>query len=274
MRVVFSRKGFDSASGGCPSPIIEGRPFPLPIPTGQPTRTTYGDLVGGYAEIVYDLTGGKLTSASPCHLDPDIDASCLPRAPEWRGAFGQVSAALTHLKNQKVGVGDIFLFWGCFRDAARRAGRWKLVGPARHLIFGWLQVGSYHDLSVDGSPLLATQPWLTDHPHVRPGWGTANAIFLSADTVSVAGFTGSVPGYGILRQGFEMSKPNRNPSVWAASDWLHPGRGGCGMSYHSADRWFDDGTLQCVGRGQEFVADVGNDGRFGSWLTSVVEVTR
>ncbi|MEG3597355.1 MAG: hypothetical protein VX357_03850, partial [Pseudomonadota bacterium] len=44
MRIIFSRKGFDSASGGGPSPIVEGRPVSLPIPAGKASHTTFGDL--------------------------------------------------------------------------------------------------------------------------------------------------------------------------------------------------------------------------------------
>jgi hypothetical protein len=33
MKIVFSRKGLDSGAGGFPSPIIDGRPISLPIPT-------------------------------------------------------------------------------------------------------------------------------------------------------------------------------------------------------------------------------------------------
>jgi hypothetical protein len=41
VRIIFSRKGFDSASGGCPSPIVDGMPIPLPIPTRQPIATIH-----------------------------------------------------------------------------------------------------------------------------------------------------------------------------------------------------------------------------------------
>lgn len=44
MRVIFSRKGFDSAAGGCPSPIVEGKPISLPIPTRMPSVVCFGDL--------------------------------------------------------------------------------------------------------------------------------------------------------------------------------------------------------------------------------------
>jgi hypothetical protein len=35
MKIIFSRKGFDTTFGGVPSPIIHGVPYSLPIPTGE-----------------------------------------------------------------------------------------------------------------------------------------------------------------------------------------------------------------------------------------------
>jgi hypothetical protein len=37
VKLILSRKGFDSAAGGVPSPLIDGRPVSLPIPTRQPS---------------------------------------------------------------------------------------------------------------------------------------------------------------------------------------------------------------------------------------------
>ena len=48
------------------------------------------------------------------------------RPPDWRPAFGQVGAAQKHLEQQGVSVGDVFLFFGWFRDVIRNTdGRWK-----------------------------------------------------------------------------------------------------------------------------------------------------
>ena len=220
------------------------------------------------------MTAGKYTAASACHLDPDIDQSCLPRRPGWRGALGQVGAALSHLENQGVGKGDLFIFWGCYREAVRRAGRWALIGPTIHLIFGWLQVGRHYQIGSDGSHLLATDAWLADHPHVRPGWTDANAIYIAADIVTVTGFTARLPGWGVLKQGYQLSMPGGNPSLWKTPEWLNPVLGGVGMTYHPKGRWSADGTLQCVGRGQEFVAHVRDDPRVGEWLTIILGASR
>jgi len=44
MRIILSRKGFDSGSGGCPSPIFpDGSMFAMPIPY-EPSPVRYEDL--------------------------------------------------------------------------------------------------------------------------------------------------------------------------------------------------------------------------------------
>ena len=51
MRVILSRKGFDSGAGGVPSPIIDGRPVSMPIPQE--------DL--GVGDVVERITRGRLS---------------------------------------------------------------------------------------------------------------------------------------------------------------------------------------------------------------------
>jgi hypothetical protein len=76
-------------------------PVSLPIPSGGHSRTTYGDL--GLGDLVSAASRGKLGADDYCHQDPMFTGAgeCL---------FGQCGAAQTHLVNQGVGVGDIFLF--------------------------------------------------------------------------------------------------------------------------------------------------------------------
>jgi Nucleotide modification associated domain 3 len=121
LKIVFSRKGFDSSSGRAPSPIINGAPITLPIPTGKyPSVSTYGDLDLG--DIV-SKANKNYAAGSPCHEDPMFwDDRC---------AFGQTSAAQSHLANHAVGVGDVFLFFGLFAEG----GRYR-----HHRIFGYLNV--------------------------------------------------------------------------------------------------------------------------------------
>lgn len=78
MKIVLSRKGFDSSAGGCPSPILpDGQLLSLPIPdTLSPTR--YADL-GLPSGLLDDLTRGRIELNHGAHLDPDIHWRSLPR---------------------------------------------------------------------------------------------------------------------------------------------------------------------------------------------------
>ena len=87
----------------------------------------------GYSDLIYD---GKsyyklLREVKPsfryrkCHLDPDIRPEIIERMDGWKPAFGQIDAARTHLCNQGVGIGDLFLFFGWFRETEYKNGESK-----------------------------------------------------------------------------------------------------------------------------------------------------
>ncbi|WP_311061003.1 hypothetical protein [Pseudomonas aeruginosa] len=61
MKLIFSRKGFDSSAGGVPSPIVEGRPISFPIPTRMPTPIAFGDLAEPIPTLIEELTRGRHT---------------------------------------------------------------------------------------------------------------------------------------------------------------------------------------------------------------------
>jgi len=84
VRVIISRKGFDSGYGGVPSPILpDGRMVSLPIPTDD-SPTVFGDIVRdgiNLGDLVVDLTRGRIDRNEPTHLDPDLDPGALRVAP-------------------------------------------------------------------------------------------------------------------------------------------------------------------------------------------------
>ena len=272
MRVIFSRKWFDSTAGGCPSPIVDGQPMSLPIPTKMPTVKRFGDLTGAYASLVSDLTRGRFTANDWCHLDPDIDPASLPRQPGWRGALGQVSAAQGHLANQRVQPGDLFIFWGLFQPV-QHDGRWKFTGRPEHRIWGWLQIGEIIDLGADASHVLIDRPWLSDHPHARPGWSKQNVLYVASQQLSLGSRALTLPGSGVLKTGYRLSANETKPSTWRVPDWLNPEFNGSGMTYHPAHRWGQDGTVQSAARGQEFVTERPIDENAVKWLTEILEET-
>lgn len=278
MKIIFSRKGFDSSAGGVPSPIVDGRPISLPIPT-ELEHTRYNDLRDPLPKLVQDLTRGKRTGNSYCHLDPDIDPRAIKavRPNFWRGAFGQIGASQSHLARQNVAPGDLFLFWGLFQDVSYKNGGWRYVGHPRHLIFGWLEVAEIHLVGNYGADLVRRHAWLAGHPHARPGWerwsaheNSNNTIYIATERLAAISEL-NLPGSGVLTNGYVLSSPNaRLKSVWRVPDWLHVGRGGSGMSYHPESRWLDEGEVRSVGRGQEFVADIGCSTEPLDWLGMVL----
>lgn len=269
--MIFSRKGVDSAAGKCASALIDGRPISIPIPTRKPSPTTYEMLSEPMAAIARDLSKGTLSGDRPCHLDPDIDRSTLMVRPEgWRGALGQVSSSLAHLRNQSVKAGDLFLFWGLYRSAKHVNGRWQYNGPRQHATFGWLMIDAVHDVVGDGSQLLAIHPWLKDHPHIRPNWTCSNAVYISAERFELDGR--SFPGSGVFKQAFRLTASGSLlPSRWSVPAWLDPTQGGVGMSYHAEPRWLGNGFLQTAARGQEFVADICDRADARKWIADILE---
>lgn len=144
MKVIFSRKGFDAGYGGMASPILpDGRLLPLPIPSSH-DRATMGmlDFPGiDLDKVLRDLSGGRHTSRSTVHFDPDLGGTHVPGIPGWRPALGQTGAAQGHLANNGVGSGDVFLFFGWFRQIDQINSQWRYVpgAPDLHVIFGWLE---------------------------------------------------------------------------------------------------------------------------------------
>ncbi len=234
MRIIFSRKGFDSAAGGGPSPIVDGRPLSLPIPAGIASRTTYGDL--GLGDHAARASRGKQGAGDFCHHDPMFlaNGTCL---------FGQVGAAQTHLSNQGVGEGDVFLFFGLFREEA--------TGEPHHRIFGWMKVGRMIHLA-DCDDAERAELAAHGHPHALEMHGSNDCIYVG-------------PG-GTASRASEMLRltvPGGPPSLWERPEWLKKG----GLSYHDrADRWLRGSRLRSVARGQEFVADIGRRQEPRRWL--------
>jgi Nucleotide modification associated domain 3 len=272
LKIIFSRKGFDGTAGGCPSPIIDGQPLSMPIPSRMPTPTRFRDLKGVYGSLVSDLTRDKVTADDWCHLDPDINPDSLPRQTGWRGTLGQVSAAQGHLANQGVQPGDLFIFWGLFRPV-QHDGRWRYVGKPEHRVWGWLHVAEIIELGVDGSHAVTKRPWLSDHPHTRAGWSAQNVLYVASEEFTLGSRVLPLPGSGTLKTGYRLSEAGATVSTWRTPDWLNPRRGGSGMTYHPPPRWGEDGTVRSAARGQEFVAAPQDEGNASEWLIALLEET-
>jgi hypothetical protein len=237
VRIIFSRKGFDTGSGGKPSPIIDGRPISLPIPATRNSRTTYGDL--GLGHIVHQVTKGKLGPGSLCHADPWFA--------EGQCAFGQSSAAQGHLNNNGVGPGDVFLFFGLYADEHTR--------EVHHRVFGYLKV---ENVFFPGSqPDRRNAPdFAPDHPHFLGEHDRNNTVYVGpGQTCTVA------------TDALRLTQPDGPLGRWAIPEWIARH----GLTYHDKEwRWPEPGTLLSVARGQEFICDVGDDPEAAAWLTQII----
>lgn len=142
MKVVLSRKGMDSRAGGIPSPILpDGTLLSLPIPN-EKSGVPYGDLVykgRTYQQIIQQIHPTFDFQKHPfCHLDPDIYGVLKNTHAGWKPAFGQYEIPAKHLDGQGVDVGDVFLFYGMFRQTEKLPdGTLHFVkgAPIQHIIY-------------------------------------------------------------------------------------------------------------------------------------------
>ena len=291
MKIVLSRKGFDSSTGRVPSPILpDGTAVSLPIPVHRsPTRFRDVQLHHvSLGAIVEDLTGGRVRGEHYCHLDPDLQRGTLPRRPGWRPAFGQVDIAQGHLARESVGPGDLFLFFGLFRPAEKVAGgAWRYVRhePSVHRLFGWLQVSEVVTVGTNTAGACAARPWLSGHPHVNhphpngQSWPPNNTIYVATRTLSIGGSGTRANGGGLFSgpdDHLTLTAPKESrPSYWRLPGWFYPSDRPPSLSYHlNKGRWRRRGRwtyVESVGRGQEFVFDTADIPRADAWLYSLFD---
>lgn len=270
MKVVLSRKGFDSSAGGFPSPHLldSGRLISFPIPEDENVNTGvyYSDLRVNqdysYLDLMEQLGIKKYSNGTSVHLDPDINFSVLQRNHHsWKGLFGQSSAAQAHLANKKIKAGDLFLFFGWFKDVVKTASGYRYVnGTHRHIIWGYMQVGEIEIIEKWGK----YDSWKLPHPHYLFRDRDMNTAYIAATSLS---FDNSIQGFGTFKYDESLvltQTGQRKRSVWKLPSFFYPSRG-TKMSYHKnicsksgktiwelSDNYC---TLQSVGRGQEFVIE-------------------
>ena len=276
MKLILSRKGFDSQSGGCPSPIFpNGTMYSLPIPHCQ-SEITYGDLWHGdtnIGETVADLTHNRFGPKDHAHLDPDINHVAYPRQEGWQPLFGQSSAAQGHLDNQGVRIGDLFLFFGLFQEVEKTSNAWRFVkdAPRQHILWGWLQIGEIHKVNELAKDEL---PWSRYHPHRHPSRkrNSTNTLYIASCGLHLDGES-TAPGAGCFLKSHErlvLTNPNGSGVTdWRLPQCFNPDNGKTPLSYHGNCKWKpNEGYVyvQRKGPGQEFVLDLDQYPSVTDWL--------
>ncbi len=282
MKIILSRKGFDSTAGGVPSPIFpSGEMCSLPIPESPTTKHTMTYEAVTYdgqplSKIVAQLTGGHIGPSCPVHLDPDLRCESWPRAPDWKPLFGQAEAAESHLQGQRVNAGDVFLFFGWFRRVEKVDGRYIYVkgAPDQHVIFGWFQI----ERRVSVTQRDAIPAWALYHPHLQgEPYSPNDSLYIATDRLTVPKIEINKPGAGVFHcfhEELRLTAPDATRSLWRLPGWFDPRTGRPPLTYHrNLNRWqtvADHVHLDSAKRGQEFVLDCDEYPEAIDWLAELL----
>ena len=233
-------------------------------------RGTDGRFSWQSAEIIQELNPriAKGLNGWKCHIDPDLSNRFCEPPLEWKPAFGQQGASQVHLQRYGIGRGDVFLFYGWFRQTECAGGKLRFVAPAkdktsdRHIIFGYMEVG---EVLTDPVRIGEEFPY---HPHACENTYPHNTLYIPADVLSL---DPSRKGYGILRNApvRQLTKEGHKRSEW---EWPECFRK-ADVSYHKSSSlgWQGkDQYFRAACRGQEFVIETELTQEMKNWLRSVI----
>jgi hypothetical protein len=255
MKIILSRKGFDSEYGGQPSPILpNGELLSLPIPSKYESAK-YSQLFyekKSYYQIIKDLKpNSSIKETWTCHLDPDIRYSALKRDYQWRPVFGQADAAQSHLRNNNITLNDLFLFYGWFKSTELSNGKYSYVkdAPDLHVIFGYFQIGEIFN-QMTNLPNYAKY-----HPHAGDNFSGKinNCIYVANEFLTLS------PGLkGASKLNFNenlvLTKNGLSRSKWNLPEFFNT----LDISYHNKES-FKENYFQSAAKGQEFVIEANEE---------------
>ena len=233
--------------------------FPIPVEGEKGVSSKDISFDGKKLHRIFQELGfSDLEIKKRFHLDPDIQSLAKNRA---YGAFGQTGAALSHLKNNDIDKGDIFLFFGSFSETLLSEDnklRYNFMHPF-HSIWGYLVIDEIID-NIHHIPETIYYD-LVDHPHYLnkdiPPYQNGNALFVGNDY-------GTFYFNDILR----LTKIGYKKTYWSLpADFL-----GKAISYNKLpDRLTEDKRLEfkSASKGQEFIID-NVDGQLNSWLKAIL----
>ncbi len=220
MKIILSRKGFDSANGGIASPIMEdGTLISFPIPSDD--KDSFEDLIywgQSYAKILQDLNYKENSQYFNCHVDPDLTIDRRKsEIDNWQPIFGQIgSSAIYLMETVKVEEDDLFLFFGNFHKVECVDDKYqyiKKIGDFYYdndlqVIWGYLQIGKI----IKDPEEQRKYSW---HPHSIENRvkEKSNVMFVARDKLS---FNENMPGAGTLkfRKDRVLTAKNCNKATW------------------------------------------------------------
>lgn len=267
MKIILSRKGFDSQNGGQPSPIMPDKKTMLSLPIPLPGQNIlYNELSynnKSYLEIIQELKPNtKILEQPYCHLDPDIRKDVYKnRLENWKPIFGQCDAAQGHLN--EIEKDDIFLFFGWFRETEYKSGKltYKVGSQDLHIIYGYLQVACKYK-NGDEKPF---PEYASLHPHAMGKFKNSknNCIYIAKDNLSL---NENLKGADTLNynKNLVLTKQKMTRSKWDLPDFFKQLK----ISYHNENSFKKD-YFQSAKKGQEFIMQANDE--LINWTKNLIE---
>ncbi len=278
MKIILSRKGFDSSSGGFPNPLLPNDwllSLPIPDPAAPYNYDELSFRKYNLGQVVRELSGGRMSGKEKAHLDPDLHKATVKRAKGWRPLFGQCGAAQGHLSKQGVGPGDLFLFFSWFRQTEMGPQGLRFRKDARdyHILYGWFQVDQMLDLSKE-----EPKSWMRDHPHCFGKRSGCNMLYVAREQLSLP-VTNMPPKKGAALFGKQWNELflsfGKTRRYWRLPDFFDPKGKESSLSYHeNPSVWSDNRggevSLKSAARGQEFVLDTHDYPEAINWAAELI----
>ena len=284
MKVILSRKGFDSSWGGFPSIILPGgQMISFPIPVKKPE-------IGIGAKDIHYIDEGKTLAnyledlkiplqEDGYHVDPEVQNIKIDNQKSFiergYGTLGQCSAAASHLANNGIYAGEIsekdpaiFLFFGWFCKTEIENNTIKYIGnplvDGFHAIWGYLiAVEAIEILDISKHPELKEHLHYRNKNHKEYKKGDKNIIFI--------GKFGTFNYSDNLRLTyFDDDKKNhkKRRTKWAIPSFINE------MTYNN-NRIRKGKTkenkliIDAASRGQEFVITKADEEKMKKWLEKI-----
>jgi hypothetical protein len=183
------------------------------------------------------------------------------------------------LARAQVTEGDLFLFFGWFRQSEFVDGRYQYVSgaPDLHVIYGWLQIDTVLHLQQD-QPRVPQ--WAAYHPHLHGAFPDNNTLYVARESLRLSEKERGYAGSGVFkryRDSLCLTAPGNTRSIWRLPEWFCPKNGSLPLSYHSdPKRWISGNghtVLRSAQRGQEFVLDADQYPAAVTWAHRLVTDT-
>ena len=260
-RLILSRKGFDSKAGGSASPIFnDGSFFSIPIPQSHPAPKKYKDLdfngISG-AELLKEVSA-KIKVTDYCHNDPLLN--------EKVGIFGQASSSQTELKNNNVGPGDLFLFFGWFKNFSEN-------GRDLHHLFGWLQIEEIIEGSKDIKQHLLKNNIQHPHGHGDTSRFSNNTIYVAKKKLELNNREIFERGHGMFKFTHEdliLTEKNKTRSRWKLPSMYFKDSKDL---FLNRMKWENEEEYKVFykGFGQEFILDIEKNPNVKKWAINLIK---